>query len=74
MKHEDNAKYLGDWLSYHGLADSVHLTVKKRKGLVSQAIFEIRSVVDDFRSGVCGGLTAGLDIWEMSVLPTQTVG
>ena len=32
MKQELHAKYLGDWLSCHGLSDSVHLTVKKRKG------------------------------------------
>ena len=69
MKEEKHAKYLGDWLSCLGLADSVDLTIKKRKGLVTLAIFEIRAVIDDFRSHVCGGLTAGLDIWELAVLP-----
>ena len=69
MKEEKSAKYLGDWLSCLGLADSVDVTVKKRKGLVSLAIYEIRAVIDDLRSQVCGGLTAGLDIWELAVLP-----
>ena len=69
MKQEDNAKYLGDWLSCLGLSDSVAVTVKKRKGLVCLSIFETRAVVEDCRSQVCGGLAAGLEIWEMAVLP-----
>ena len=50
MKQEEQAKYLGDWLSAFGLADSVAFTVKKRKGLVVHSIHEIRAVVDDSRS------------------------
>ena len=69
MKEEEHAKYLGDWLSCLGLSASVDTTVMKRKGLVVKSIYEIRSVVDDCRSQVCGGLTAGLDIWELAVLP-----
>ena len=69
MKQEDRAKCLGDWLSSFGLADSVSATVMKRKGLAVHSIHEIRAVVDDCRSLVCGGLEAGLDIWEMAVLP-----
>jgi hypothetical protein len=69
MKQEEHAKYLGDWLSCLGLSASVDTTVMKRKGLVVKSIYEIRSVVDDCRSQVCGGLTAGLDIWELAVLP-----
>ena len=69
MKQETQAKYLGDWLTCHGLSDSVTITVKKRKGLVSLSIYEIRSVIEDCRSQVCGGLSAGLDIWELAVIP-----
>jgi hypothetical protein len=69
MKQEEKAKYLGDWLSCYGLADSVAATVSKRKGLVAQSIYEIRAVIEDCRSQVCGGLAAGLDIWELGVLP-----
>jgi hypothetical protein len=69
MKQELHAKYLGDWLSCHGLSDSVDLTVKKRKGLVTQSIYEIRAVIEDCRSQICGGLAAGLDIWELALLP-----
>ena len=69
MVQEENAKYLGDWISCYGLSDSVNVTIKKRKGLVSLAIYEIRAVVDDCRSKVCGGLKVGIDIWEHAVLP-----
>ena len=37
--------------------------------MVTRTVFEIRTVIDDFRSQVAGGLTAGMDIWEMAVLP-----
>jgi hypothetical protein len=66
---EEQAKYLGDQLCGLGLADSVAATVGKRRGMVTRTIFEVRTVIDDFRCQVAGGLTAGLDIWEMAVLP-----
>ena len=69
MMYEHSAKYLGDWLSQNGLADSVALTVEKRKGLVCKSIYDIRSVIDDCRSHTVGGLSAGLDIWEIAVIP-----
>ena len=69
MKQENSAKYLGDWISCLGLAGSVDATVKKRKGLATLAIFEIRAVIEDCRSEICGGLKAGIDIWELAVIP-----
>ena len=69
MKQEGQAKYLGDWLSCLGLSGSVAVTVAKRKGLAMQSVYEARAVIDDCRSQVCGGLAAGLDIWEMAILP-----
>ena len=62
---EEQAKYLGDQLCGLGLADSVAATVGKRRGMVTRTIFEVRTVIDDFRCQVAGGLTAGLDIWEI---------
>ena len=69
MKKFKEAKYLGDWISEKGLSESVVCTVNKRKGLAIAAIHEIRSVVDDCRSNICGGLQVGLDIWEVAILP-----
>ena len=33
MKQEEQAKYLGDYMSSQGLAESISVTVKKRKGM-----------------------------------------
>ena len=45
------------------------MTIKKRKGLTYLAIYDIRAVIEDCRSMVCGGIKAGIDIWEAAVLP-----
>ena len=65
----EDFKYLGHHISGIGLAESVAATVAKRRGLVIRSIFEIRTVIEDCRSQVSGGLAAGIDIWEMAVLP-----
>ena len=38
-------------------------------GLVKKAIFEIKSVVEDCRSKVVGGIHTGLLLWESCVVP-----
>ena len=63
------AKLLGDWLSSDGVSQSVATTVKKRKGLAIASIYEIRAVVEDYRSNAIGGLKTGIDLWEAAVLP-----
>ena len=69
MPQQNAAKYLGDYLSASGLSDSVKVTVMKRKPQVTRAIYEIRAVIDDCRSQIVGGLTAGFQLWDMAVLP-----
>ena len=65
----ESFKYLGDYLSGEGLCHSVNLTIAKRKGLVKKSIYEIRSIVDDVRSFVTGGIVTGIHIWEMAIIP-----
>ena len=69
MPQVAEAKYLGDWISEGGLSASIECTIKKRVGLATSAIYEIRSVVDDCRSKLCGSLQVGLEIWELAVIP-----
>ena len=69
MVHETEFKYLGDFISELGITESVYLTVKKRKPNVVRATYEIRSIVDDCRINCVGGLAAGIEIWEMAVIP-----
>ena len=69
MKRFDSFKYLGDFLSEEGLANSVEVTIVKRKNLVKRTMYEIRRIVDDSRSIITGGIVTGLHIWEMALIP-----
>ena len=70
MKEKLNDKYLGDILSFRGLASSAHETIMDRYGRVYASIVETRAIVQDCRSQVVGGITAGLDIWETAHIPS----
>ena len=59
MKQVKVEKYLGEQISSGGLAESVTATVNKRTGRVLQSIFEIRTMIDDCRSHVTGGIMTG---------------
>ena len=61
-------KFLRDYLSSNN-ADSVHQTVLRRKGQARQAMFEIRSVVEDTRASHIGGINVALSLWEGAVIP-----
>ena len=69
MKCVPMEKYLGDYLSSGGLADSVNATMLKRKGKVVSSILDTKAVVEDCRSNIVGGITAGLEIWELAIIP-----
>ena len=69
MKEVQQEKYLGDYLHCNGNPASVLATVNARYGLAVSAIYEIKSVLEDCRINVVGGLKAGIDIWELSVIP-----
>ena len=60
--------YLGDQLGI-SVSESVSLTIKKRIGLVKKGIFEIKSVVENYRSQVVGGIKTGILLWETCLLP-----
>ena len=69
MKEANEEKYLGDFLSSKGLGESILVTINSRLKKVSNALMEIRAVVEDSRAMVIGGIITGLEIWEISVLP-----
>ena len=69
MKEVTQEKYLGDQIHQLGNSESVLATIKARAGQVSAAIVEIRSIIEDCRADSVGGIIAGLDIWEASVIP-----
>ena len=63
-------KYLGDILHEGGLKTSIQATITERYGKTYSAIREIGAVINDFRINAIGGLRAGLDIFEMVVIPS----
>ena len=63
MKEMTQEKYLGDYLHCNGNPDSVAATVQVRSGLAVSAVNEIRSVLEDCRVNVAGGICAGIDIY-----------
>ena len=67
MKTQD--KWLGDIFNENGLAASVQATIEDRTPKVKAAIFEIKGIIDDFRSQCVGGAVGALVLWEMSVCP-----
>ena len=61
---------MGDIISDGGLRKSVEATVEKRYGKILAAIFELKSVIEDLRMQMIGGIKCGLDIWELALVPS----
>ena len=71
-KSED--KYLGQILHEDGLAESVAATVASRAGRFKGAIFEIRSVIEEFSMESMGGMMAAKTLLERALLPSLLSG
>ena len=69
VKNKKQQKYLGDIIHEDGPAASHFATVVERRGRTTAAIFELKSVLEDIRLEAAGGLIAGLDIFEMAIIP-----
>ena len=69
MKQKTSDKYLGDYLHSHGTDASVLCTISNRQGVTISSIIETRAILDDVRINTVGGLQAGLDIWEIAIIP-----
>ena len=70
VKLED--KYLGDYLHSGGLGKSVETTVNKRYGVCLNELLELKSVIEDFRMHSLGGIKAGIEIFNLAILPKLT--
>ena len=63
----DQKSYLGNELGFN-VAENVSLMLKKRIGLTKKSIFEIRTIFDDMRSRMVGGIMTALLLWESCTL------
>ena len=70
IKEKEKYKYLGDIIHKDGLSASADATVKAREGRTTSVIIEIKSILDDCRLQIIGGALAGVDIWELAVIPS----
>ena len=52
-----------------GLAVSVQETIIERTPRTKAAMFEIKGIIEDFRSQSIGGTVGAFDLWELSVIP-----
>ena len=68
IKIVDQETYLGDQVGLT-VAESIALTLKRRVGLVKKSIFEIKTIVEDFRSKVVGGIATGILLWVTFLIP-----
>ena len=71
VKIKMEEKYLGDYLHSYGLSKSVEVTVNKRYGNCIKSVIELSSVINDFRMHSLGGISVGLDIFTMAILPVM---
>ena len=63
VQSKNEEKWLRDILSDQGLEKSVEATINRRYGKVLTAIFELKSILEDLRMQMIGGIKCGLDIW-----------
>jgi hypothetical protein len=67
---KDKDEYLGDFIHEGGLGKSAETTINHRFGRILSSIIEISAILDDFRIDTIGGLVAGLEIFELALLPS----
>ena len=60
---------MGDVLHEEGLTKSVHATIDKRYGKSYMAIVEVMAILNDFRIDTVGGILAGLQIFDLAIIP-----
>ena len=69
MKEVESEKLLGDFLDCRGNSHAIVTTLKKRYGQTIAAIIDIKKIVEDCRSKTVGGITAGIEIFQLCVIP-----
>ena len=67
MDEVDKLKYLGDTISFSN-DESIHKTITRRIGVSKFAIVEIRSIIEDSRASILGGINVAFDLFESCVV------
>ena len=69
MRTVSQYMYLGVVLHEGGASASALATINKRSSRVKQIIFEIKAIIEDSRMDSIGGISSGLDLWQLIVVP-----
>ena len=74
MKVKQVDKWLGQYISSKGLADSVSEMVAAREGKIRGACLEVAQIVNDWRSHTAGGMVTASLLWEVCCVPSLLHG
>ena len=74
VKRKNSDRYLGQILHTDGVKSSVEATIVDREGKLKGAIFEVKSIIEDFQMQAVGGMMAAWELWEKAMLPSLLSG
>ena len=69
VQEKQSDKYLGEIFHTDGLSRSALETIKARAGKIKAVSYEIRAIIEDYRSEIVGGALCGLELWKICALP-----
>ena len=58
----------------NGNRASVEATIIDRRGKIKGAMFEVKSVIDEFQMQAIGGMMAAWELWEKAMIPSLLSG
>ena len=74
VKRKDSDRYLGQILHTGGVQASCMATIEDREPRIKGAVFEVQSVVQDFKMQAIGGMMAAWELWEKAMIPSLLSG
>jgi hypothetical protein len=74
VKQKEYDRYLGQILHSGGVRASAEATIKDRESKTKGAIFEVKSIIDDFQMQAIGGMMAAWELWERAIVPSLLSG
>ena len=74
VKRKEFDRYLGQILHTDGVRASVEATIAEREGKMKGAIFEVKSIIEDFKMQALGGMMAAWELWEKAMVPSLLSG
>ena len=74
VKQKQSDHYLGQILHSEGTQASVAATIADYQERINGAIFEVKSIVEEFEMKAIGGMMSAWELWEKALLPSLLSG